>query len=370
VAQIVDAGQSYLEAALRFVQEPRAVHFDRLEDVQSILQDAARFTRPVPLVFASPQTLSILSGWSVFRDDAEQRDLRRVLIACLKSASSDDLVRTIEEVVACQLDESIGGGPVDVVKTMSEVLTQALLCVACGLNPRLASDLHAASESIDMAGRLPTQPGEVDQAVSLFTASARASSIYATAVQLAASSHTQLDQTVLAENIGMLMYGFFGPLPAALSSLVLAAATHARPVATDPSGYRAWLHECLRLYSPTAAIDRVAQCDAEIGETSLRAGQLIRCVISAANRDPLAFDRPGKFDAARANPSGHMSFGSGPHACIAVPLFERVGSMMLRGLAERNVRIHLDAQPIEWRRSINALGPQRLIARFEAAPSP
>jgi cytochrome P450 len=365
VAAGINLDQSYLEAARSSVQEPWAVHFQRYEDIKNILQDSLAFTRPVPAVDASPQSLSTLSAWAVFRDDANHRELRRVLIASVKHVVSDELLRSMNRTVARLVDEARDSGSSDVCATISDKLTHALLGATCGVPPDVAATLHRASETIDMAGRPTRQGRELDQAVCLFTESARQTSIYALAAELATSADLRLDPTELVQNIGMLMYGFFGPFPAALSNLLMAAGTHGPPRSTSVPACRAWLHESLRLYSPTAAVDRVSLREISIGGISLRAGCRVRCLIALANRDPTAFERPNEFDAARTNASSHLSFGDGPHACVAVVLYEQLGGMILRALAQRNLRVLLDEQSIEWRESINALGPSRMTARFE-----
>lgn len=323
------------------------------------------FTRPVPAIDGSPQTLSTLSSWTVFRDDAGHRDLRRILIAVVRRVVSEELLRLMDRTVSRLLDEALDHGSSDVCATVSGELTHALLCATCGVSSEVAVALHRASEAIDMAGRPTRQRPEVDHAVRLFTESAKQTSMYELAADLAVSADIRLDPIELAQNIGMLMYGFFGPFPAALGNLLLAAGTHGTPRSTSVPALRAWLHESLRLYSPTAAVDRVSLREIGVGDVSVRAGRRVRCLVALANRDPAVFERPDQFDAARTNASSHLSFGDGPHACVAILLFEQLGGMILRALAQRHLRVFIEAPSIAWRESVNALGPLRLSAHFE-----
>ncbi|WP_409181659.1 cytochrome P450 [Amycolatopsis sp. VS8301801F10] len=80
------------------------------------------------------------------------------------------------------------------------------------------------------------------------------------------------------------------------------------------------VEELLRYLSIThTEARRVALADLEIGGQLIRAGEGIIAVKSTANRDPLAFPDPGRFDV-RRSARHHVAFGYGRHLCLGAPL--------------------------------------------------
>ena len=57
----------------------------------------------------------------------------------------------------------------------------------------------------------------------------------------------------------------------------------------------------------------------QIGDVTVRPGELVLLDNRAANHDPAAFPSPEEFDVTRDAP-GHLSFGHGAHYCIGAPL--------------------------------------------------
>jgi len=57
----------------------------------------------------------------------------------------------------------------------------------------------------------------------------------------------------------------------------------------------------------------------------------------AANRDPLVFSDPGRFDVDRDAQElrSHLAFGFGPHVCLGAALSRLEGRIALRQIAER-----------------------------------
>jgi cytochrome P450 len=80
------------------------------------------------------------------------------------------------------------------------------------------------------------------------------------------------------------------------------------------------LEEVLRLEPPVqVAVPRAVLDDTELEGVALRAGELVAIVVGGANRDPLAYDDPSRFDATRAGPP-NLSLATGPHLCAGAGL--------------------------------------------------
>lgn len=88
----------------------------------------------------------------------------------------------------------------------------------------------------------------------------------------------------------------------------------------DPGRITAAVEEMLRAPGRSAGgIPRYARTDLEIGEVTVRAGDLVLLDIRAANHDPTVFPSPDRFDVTRQGPA-HVSFGHGAHYCLGAPL--------------------------------------------------
>ena len=360
-----DVSSAYFDAAVRRVHLPDAVLLYGYREVVQVLNDPSRFTRPVPRIDMSPESLRTLSRWAVFRHDIAQHQLRTLLSTCLKHGLSAGVYEHLDAQVRRIVIAGVGAAPMEVCTEVADALTRTLVASLHGLADKQVRDLHAASELIDLTADRACRTAEIDNAISLFGHAAVESKLLDIAMRTAREMNMSLERSVIVDNIGMLLYGMFGPLPAALTNIVLAMSIHEGwHTSEDGSTSEGRLHESLRLYSPTAAIDRLAIDDLNIHGTSVRRGQIVRCVVAAANRDKAIFPDPSAFDAGRPNAKSHLAFGRGIHSCIALPLFEHIGVALINQLVAHTKQILLLSKPIEWRGAINATGPKELLVRL------
>jgi cytochrome P450 len=91
--------------------------------------------------------------------------------------------------------------------------------------------------------------------------------------------------------------------------------------------------ELLRVESPVNHVLRTLAGDLEVGGVTMRRGELVTLWLRSANRDADVFDDPDTM-----RPSGrrhtHLSFGHGPHYCIAAYLARIEIGALVRALAE------------------------------------
>jgi cytochrome P450 len=120
----------------------------------------------------------------------------------------------------------------------------------------------------------------------------------------------------------------------------------------DPAGRaKKATEECLRYDSPVKSIQRLASEDIEMRGKLLRKNDRIRWFITAANRDPLAFDKPDTFDISR-DPNPHVAFGNGVHHCLGATLARLEGQEVFKALAERFPSLHLNTDSLQYQPSI------------------
>jgi pimeloyl-[acyl-carrier protein] synthase len=122
------------------------------------------------------------------------------------------------------------------------------------------------------------------------------------------------------------------------------------------------VEELLRYESPANANARCPSEDLEIGSKLIKKGQLVLCMLGAANRDPEVFADPDRLDITR-DPNPHTSFGGGAHHCVGAHLARLEGRVALRMLLERYPELALDRERTRWSDRTNLRGFAELQLR-------
>jgi len=91
------------------------------------------------------------------------------------------------------------------------------------------------------------------------------------------------------------------------------------PEALAPDRIEATVEEILRFDPPLHLFWRWVQEDMEIAGHPFARGGRIGCLLAGGNRDPQAWERPGKFAPDRMI-KPNLAFGGGAHFCIGAPL--------------------------------------------------
>ncbi|MER7012665.1 cytochrome P450 [Saccharopolyspora sp. NPDC000359] len=122
-------------------------------------------------------------------------------------------------------------------------------------------------------------------------------------------------------------------------------------IVADPARTLPAVEELLRYFSIVeGATSRVAREDVEIGGVLVREGEGVIALVSAANRDPGAFDRPDELDVDRGA-RHHVAFGFGPHQCLGQNLarmeLQVVFDTLFRRLPDLRLAIPVDEVPVK-----------------------
>ena len=95
------------------------------------------------------------------------------------------------------------------------------------------------------------------------------------------------------------------------------------------------VEESLRLEPAAGRVDRYATEDVDLGGGRIRRGDLVIVSLTAANRDPVTFPEPDRFDITRENARSHLAFAQGPHACVGLHLARLETQMALEAALDR-----------------------------------
>ena len=118
------------------------------------------------------------------------------------------------------------------------------------------------------------------------------------------------------------------------------------------------LEETLRLEPAAAVVDRYATTDVQLHNALIKAGDLVRVSLSAANRDPAIFPYPDRFDPRRPNLRAHVAFAQGPHVCLGIHLARLEVQEAVRQVLER-----LDGVQLQGKTAVALAQPQGLVFR-------
>jgi cytochrome P450 PksS len=119
-------------------------------------------------------------------------------------------------------------------------------------------------------------------------------------------------------------------------------------LATNPTHLAGAVDELLRYEPPftTLAPRRSTRSFPLTDGTTIPAGELTIVSVAAANRDPVRFPDPDRFDIAR-NAKSHLAFGHGPHQCTGMQLGRAAVEVALRAFLEQYPNSRLARPPDE-----------------------
>jgi unspecific monooxygenase len=103
------------------------------------------------------------------------------------------------------------------------------------------------------------------------------------------------------------------------TAAILAAGLDPARIFATPEATAATVEEILRFDPPLHLFTRHALAEVELLGHRFRPGDTVGCLLAAANRDPLRFPDPARFDPTRS-PGPHLAFGAGIHFCVGAPL--------------------------------------------------
>ena len=95
------------------------------------------------------------------------------------------------------------------------------------------------------------------------------------------------------------------------------------------------IDETIRWHGPVQSATRHARCPVTLGAAAILEGEIVNCMLGAANRDPLVFTNPDCFVLGRPNIRKHLGFAAGPHACLGFHLARLEAQVALEALLAR-----------------------------------
>jgi cytochrome P450 len=123
-------------------------------------------------------------------------------------------------------------------------------------------------------------------------------------------------------------------------------------LASDPDRYlETFVEEVVRLESPVQGMFRQTAVETEFDGIKVPKGAVLQLRYASANRDERRYEDSESLDMERANPRGHLGFGTGKHICLGATLARREMYHTFEAVIERysGVTVVTDAPPLRWR---------------------
>ena len=183
-----------------------------------------------------------------------------------------------------------------------------------------------------------------------------------------------LDEDAIVANTILTIFGGRETTAAMLGNTIWALLQHPAQLAAlraDAPLLPNVLEESLRWDAPVQTATRHVTRPTTLLGVDLEPGEVVQCILAAANRDPDHFTEPERFDIRRPRAGDHLSFAIGPHYCLGAPLARMEGQIGLSALFEAlpNLRLRDDAEAAEQARPYGHefRGPQALHCCWERA---
>jgi cytochrome P450 len=138
-----------------------------------------------------------------------------------------------------------------------------------------------------------------------------------------ATEGIRLEDDELRRNLSIIFFGGISTVEALILNTLWALLHHPRDLASvreQPDRLPKMLDEVMRWLTPVQSAVRHVSKDVRIGSADIRRGDVIACMLGAANRDPAVFPDPDQFQPDRSNSGAHLGFATGPHMCIGFRL--------------------------------------------------
>ena len=349
----------------------------RYEDVCRVLLDAAGYTTafdrsPVQDTFGSQMLTSEGAQHDRYRR-AVQTDFsaQRVRVS---------LETTVERLVDALIDSLAAAGTAELRSGFAARLPIQTILRMCGLPLEAEPRIRVWYDHFESALANFTAEPAIREAAGTSVAEFHAflqQSIDATpsgpgqsllARLVRADDAHRLSDDEIKRNLSIIFFGGVSTVEALILNCLWALAEHPdvmSEVCRDSSMIGDVVEETIRWRSPVQSATRHARRAARLHEAEILEGEVVNCMLGAANRDPTLFPHPDLFQVRRPNVRRHLGFAMGPHACLGLNLARLEARTALSGLLARLPAFHIVAHLTDAPAGYEFHQPRRLQASWK-----
>jgi cytochrome P450 len=358
----------------------RAWVLTRYEDVVSAFGDRRMSSDRVrPLLDAMPAArraeagpvLELIQDWMVVSDPPAHTRLRRLVASAFspkRIAASEARIRALVDEL---IDEFIEGGYEDFVPHFSFPLPATVIAELIGAPAADRERFRSWSQDLAMIAFGGGGEDRSDRHAVAMQGLAEMTAYFGERIDYATShpgedmisgllegdgEGNRLSRHEMEAMCALMLFAGHETTMNLLNGMVLHITRHPdqlQIITDDPSQVGGAVEEVLRYDGPIKVLHRWVVEDVELRDTTIRAGDRVFLVLSAANRDEARFPEPDRLDITRS-PNRHIGFGRGVHTCIGAQLTRIEGRVAFARLLERLPGLSVPEQPLEYVPSIAA----------------
>jgi len=320
-----------------------------------------------------PEALEFFGSF-IAMDDPRHARQRGIVARSFTPRKLQGVLDSVETICTEVIDDMCEQGEVDLVEALSQPFPLLVICDMMGI-PRSEFDTVLRATNVilgggdaEMMGLPPRADGSVDpneligaffgagmELIGLMNELAEFRRKNPTDDLTSALVHNDLGEDMLApDEIGP----FFILLAVAGNDTTRTALSHGMHLLSqNPDQRTIWqddlegvtptaVDEIVRVASPVTFMRRTVTHDLTLSGHDFKEDDKLILFYGAANRDPLVFEDPDRFDV-RRDPNPHVGFGGpGPHFCLGAHLARRELSVAFRQLLTRLPDIELTGEPV------------------------
>lgn len=295
------------------------------------------------------------------QDNPDHARYRRLVSAAFASRAVRELEPRIADIARGLLDRLPDAGTVDIIEAFANPFPLEVICELLGVPAADREVFRTRVENMDSpapAVRRAAMDAFIAYCATLVEVKREhpAEDLLSELVQAESADGSALSTNELIGFGSVLLFAGHVTTAYLIAGALLELLTHQPQLAAvraDPSLVDNAVEEALRFRgSLLSTTNRVALTDIDTGRVRIRKGDLVRFLLSAANRDPAVREDPHTFDIDRAT-TAHLGFGHGPHFCLGQRLARQEIRVALTEILDRFPTLEL-AVPVEqlrWRSS-------------------
>ncbi|MGI8754361.1 MAG: cytochrome P450, partial [Acidimicrobiales bacterium] len=303
-------------------------------------------------------------GSFIVMDDPRHARQRGIVARSFTPRRLQGVLDSVEQICAEVIDEMCEKGEVDLVETISQPFPLLVICDMMGI-PRSEFQTVLDATNVILGGGDPDFVGEEPLIEVLFGAGMELTGLMNDLAEhrrrnpaddlTTALVHADTEQDMLDPGE---LGAFFILLAVAGNDTTRTATSIGMDLlARNPDQRKIYqddlegvgstaVEEIVRCASPVTFMRRTVTHDLTLSGEDLSEGDKMILFYGAANRDPLAFDDPERFDVLR-DPNPHVGFGGpGPHFCLGAHLARRELGVIFRQLFTRLPDIEVVGEPV------------------------